>query len=100
LAKRAAHRHGWQTITYQCRGDEVTRRHKTFLATSELVSGRIRVVVVRFEDGGWAPYFRTDTSVEIRDILETVAARWAIVTGMGSGTFFAVDVAVWAEFHA
>ena len=35
-AKRAAHRQGWQTITYNCRGVEVTRQYKTFLATSEL----------------------------------------------------------------
>ena len=78
LAKRAAHRKGWQTITYHCRGVEVTRQYKTFLATSQLVSGQIRVVIVRFEDGGWAPYFCTDTSAEVRDILEAVAARWAI----------------------
>ncbi len=78
LAKRAAHRHGWQRITSKCRRDEVTRRYKTFLATSELVSGQIRVVIVRFEDGGWAPYFCTDPSADVRDILETVAARWAI----------------------
>ena len=78
LAKRAAHRKGWQTITYDCRDDEVTRQYKTFLATSQLVSGQIRVVIVRFEDGGWAPYFCTDTSVKVRDILEAVASRWAI----------------------
>jgi len=78
LAKRAGHPKGWSTITYQCRGAEVTRRYKTFLATSRLVSGQIRVVIVRFEDGGWAPYFCTDTSAEVYDILETVAARWAI----------------------
>ena len=78
VAKRAAHRQGWQTITYPCRGVEVTRQYKTFLATSELVSGQIRVVIVRFEDGGWAPYFCTDTSAEVRDILEAAAARWAI----------------------
>ena len=78
LAKRAGHRQGWQTLTYQCRGVEVTRQYKTFLATSQLVSGQIRVVIERFEDGSWAPYFCTDTSVEVRDILETVAARWAI----------------------
>jgi len=78
LAKRAAHRQGWQTITYRSRNEEVTRQYKTFLATSELVSGPIRVVIVRFEDGAWAPYFCTDTSVEARDVLETVAARWAI----------------------
>ncbi len=78
LAKRAGHRQGWSTITYQCRGVCVTRQYKTFLATSRLVSREIRVVIVRFEDGGWAPYFCTDTSAEVGDILETVAARWAI----------------------
>jgi hypothetical protein len=78
LAKRAGRRHGWRTITYQCRGVEVTRSYKTFLATSRLISGTIRVVIVRFEDGGWAPYFCTDTSAEVSDILEAVAARWAI----------------------
>jgi hypothetical protein len=78
LAKRAAHRLGWQTITYLCRGAWVTRQYKTFLATSKLVSGQIRVVLVRFEDGNWAPYFCTDASAEVRDILEAVAARWAI----------------------
>ena len=78
LPKRAGHRQGWQTITYHCRGVEVTRQYKTFLATSQLVSGQIRVVIVRFEDGSWAPYFCTDTSAEVRDILEAAAARWAI----------------------
>jgi hypothetical protein len=78
LAKRAGHHQGWSTITYPCRGVEVTCQYKTFLATSRLISGEIRVVIVRFEDGGWAPYFCTDTSAEVCDILETVAARWAI----------------------
>jgi hypothetical protein len=78
VAKRAGHHEGWQTIAYPCRGVEVTRQYKTFLATSRLVSGQIRVVIVRFEDGGWAPCFCTDTSAEVRDILEAVAARWAI----------------------
>jgi hypothetical protein len=78
LSKRAAHQQGWQPITYHCRGAEVTRQYKTFLATSQLVRGQIRVVMVRFEDGGWAPYFCTDTSAEVRNILEAAAARWAI----------------------
>ena len=78
LAKRAAHREGWQPITYPCRGVEVTHDYKTFLATSRLVSGPIRVVIVRFENGGWAPYFCTDPSAEVRDILEAYSARWAI----------------------
>jgi hypothetical protein len=78
VGKRASHRQGWQTITYDCRGVEVTRQYKTFLATSQLISGQIRVVILRYEDGSWAPYFCTDTSAEVREILETVAARWAI----------------------
>ncbi len=78
LAKRAAHKQGWQTVSYLCRGVKVTRQVKTFLATSRLVSGVIRVVIVRFGDGGWAPYFCTDASAEVQDILEAVAARWAI----------------------
>jgi len=54
------------------------RQYKTFLATSHLTSGVIRVVILRFEDPSWAPYFCTDSSAEVRDILEAVAARWAI----------------------
>jgi hypothetical protein len=78
LGKRAAHKQGWQSITYCCRGQQVTRQYKTFLATSRLVGGVIRVVIVRFEDGGWAAYFCTDATAEVRDILEGVAARWAL----------------------
>ena len=78
LSKRAASRQGWKSITYHCRGSEVTRQYKSFQATSKLVGGVIGVVIVRFEDGGWAAYFCTDPQMEVRDILETVAARWAI----------------------
>ncbi len=78
LAKRVSAADGWESMTYQCRGEQVTRDYKTFLATSKLVSGVVRVVILRFDDGGWAPYFCTDTQVAVRDILETVAARWAI----------------------
>jgi hypothetical protein len=78
LAKRAAHRDGWQSISFHCRGSEVVREYKTLLATSKLSGGVIRVVIVRFNDGGWAAYFCTDPAVSARDILETVAARWAI----------------------
>lgn len=78
LAKRAAHPHGWQSITYNCRGVEVTRQFKTFVAMSHLTDELIRVVIVQFEDGGWIPYFCTDASAEVRDILEVAAARWAL----------------------
>lgn len=78
LAKRAGHAGGWQSITYTCRGSDVTRQYKTFVAQSRLVDDRIRVVIVRFEDGGWMAYFCTDPNADVRDILEVAAARWAI----------------------
>lgn len=78
LAKRAVNKHGWETITYHCRGVEVTRQYKTFLATSELISGVIRVVILRFDEGDWAAYFRTDSEVSVRAVLETIAARWSV----------------------
>lgn len=78
LAKRAGHHSGWQSITYTCRGSEVTRQYKTFLAKSRMMDGLIRVVIVRFEDGGWIAYFCTDSTAEVRGILEVAAARWAI----------------------
>lgn len=78
LAKRAGSKGGWTTITYRCRGSEVTHQYKTFLATSQLISGVVRVVLVKFPDANWAPYFCTDPTVEPREILETVGARWAI----------------------
>lgn len=78
LAKRAAHPDGWQPITYRCRGVEVTRDYKTFLALSHLVDQPIRVVLVRFDNGGWIPYFCTDPNATVRDILEAAADRWAI----------------------
>ena len=77
LAKRAGHKQGWQSINVLCRGQEVTRTYKTFLATSRLVGGVIRVVLVRF-DGGWAAYFCSDPTANVRDILEAVAARWSL----------------------
>ena len=93
LAKRASHPDGWQTITYRCRGTDVTRDYKTFLAMSHLADQLIRVVLVRFDDGGWIPYFCTDPNATAhnatahnatahnataRDILEAAADRWAI----------------------
>jgi hypothetical protein len=78
LAKRAAHPDGWQSITYRCRGVEVTRDYKTFLAMSHLTDQPIRVVLLLFDDGGWVPYFCTDPDATVRDILEAAADRWAI----------------------
>jgi hypothetical protein len=78
LHQRATKSEGWQSITYRCRSEEVTREYKTFLATSRLVGGVIRVVIVRFDNGSWAAYCCTDPQTTAQDILTTVSARWAI----------------------
>jgi hypothetical protein len=78
LSRRAAHREGWQTIRYCCRGSMVERRFKAFLATSEIVGGTIRVVLLEHSVGNWAVYMSTDSSMRVETILKTVSDRWAI----------------------
>lgn len=78
LAKRAGHRDGWRTIRYLNRGVMVEGRCKTFLATSRLVGGVIRVVLLEHADGNWAAYLGADRSMSAEAILEAVSDRWAI----------------------
>ncbi len=78
LAKRAGRRDGWQTIRYASRGVMVEGRAKTFLATSHLVGGVVRVVLLEHASGNWAAYLRTDPSMPADAILQTVSDRWAI----------------------
>jgi hypothetical protein len=78
LAKRAGQNKGWTQLTYVSRGAEVTRDCKSFLATSKITGGAIRVVIVRFADRNWAAYFSTDPDLSAREIMETISARWAI----------------------
>ena len=78
LAKRAGQRRGWTSLTYPCRGQEVARQYKTFLATTMLIGGPIRVVIIKYDDGNWAPYFCTDATATPLDILTAVTDRWAI----------------------
>lgn len=78
LSKRSKHKKGWQSISYVCRGVAVLRHYKTFLATTSIADGPIRVVIVRFDNGETAAYFSTDPNMSVELILETVAGRWAI----------------------
>src|SRR5438309_2192827 len=77
LAKRAAHRHGWQTDDFVLYNNKVTKTYKTFLATYRPVGGIIRVVLVR-EDNGWEAFFCTDPEATVAQILEAFADRAAI----------------------
>jgi hypothetical protein len=77
LAKRAAHRRGWQTADFVLYGQEVTKTFKTFLATYPPAGGLIRVVLVQ-EDDGWVAFFGTDAAATPQQILEAFADRAAI----------------------
>src|SRR5438477_3254628 len=77
LAKRAAHRHGWQTDVFVLYGKEATKTYKTFLATYPPAGGLIRVVLVREEDG-WKAFLCTAPEARVAQILEAVADRAAI----------------------
>jgi DDE superfamily endonuclease len=77
LAKRAAHRHGWQTLDVVQYGRTVTKTYKTFLATYKPAGGLIRVVLVK-ETAGWVAFFCTDPQASVAAILEAVADRAAV----------------------
>lgn len=77
LAKRARHKRGWQQVECVQYGEKVTKAVKTFEATWPPAGGRIRVVIVR-EDNGWLAYFCTDPAVSAVAILEAMADRGAI----------------------
>jgi len=78
LAKRAGSRGAWRVIRYACRGVTVERRCKTFLATSHVVGGVVRVVILEHGPGNWAAYLSTDQSMSVEAILQAVSDRWAI----------------------
>ena len=78
LTKLAKCEDGWETVEYMCRGHKVVRQIKTFVATSKIAMGPIRVVIVKYENGQWAAYFSSDPNRDVKSILEGIADRWAI----------------------
>jgi len=77
LAKRAAHREGWDVAQCTVYGQTVTKLYKTFLATYRPVGGVIRVVIV-LEDHDWFPFFSTDPHATAVEIIEAFADRATI----------------------
>jgi DDE superfamily endonuclease len=77
LAKRAGQKRGWQQVACVQYGERVVKTIKTFAATWRPAGGRIRVVIVR-EDEGWLAYFCTEPTVTVGEILEAMADRGAI----------------------
>jgi len=77
LAKRAAHRRGWQTEEFRLFNESVSKTYKTFLATYVPAGGLIRVVLLR-EPASWVAYFCTNPAASVAQVLEAVADRAAI----------------------
>ena len=77
LAKRAAHKQGWQKLECTLYGKQITKTYKTFLASYRPVRGVIRVVLVR-EEHGWFAFFSTDPNASVQEILEAFADRATI----------------------
>jgi hypothetical protein len=77
LAKRAGQKRGWRPVACVQYGRRVAKTIKTFLATWRPAGGRIRVVIVREQDG-WLAFFCTDPTVTAAAILEAMADRGAI----------------------
>jgi hypothetical protein len=74
LAKRAGQSRGWQQVECVQYGQRVVKTIKTFLATWKPAGGVIRVVLVKEKDG-WLPFFCTDPTATVAEILAAVADR-------------------------
>jgi len=77
LAKRAAHRRGWNKVECHVYGKTITKTYKTFLATYVPVGGVIRVVIVQ-EPDGCQYFFATDPGLTAAEIIEAFADRSSI----------------------
>jgi hypothetical protein len=77
LAKRAGQTRGWEQVECVQYGAKVTKTIKTFLATYRPAGGRIRVVLVKEEDG-WIPFFSIKAESTVVEILEAMADRGAM----------------------
>lgn len=77
LAKRAAHRQGWEHVACTVYGAEVIKRVKTFLATHRTFGGAVRVVIVR-EANGPQFFYCTDPDADPAEIIEAFADRATI----------------------
>jgi hypothetical protein len=74
LPKRAGQNRGWQTTTI--RGKTV--QYKVFHATCRLLGGKILVIIRRYDNGDWAPFFCSDPDADPLEVLEVILDRWAI----------------------
>jgi hypothetical protein len=79
LAKRAGQRRGWQAVEARTtKGEAVTKRYTTFLATWRPAGGMVRVVILEEDDGSWRAYLCTDPEASVESVVQATLDRWAI----------------------
>jgi hypothetical protein len=70
---------GWEEIECRQYGRVVTKRVKSFIATSRITRGKpIKMVIVKEDEKTWLPLISTDTEVSVLDVLESYAVRFGI----------------------
>jgi hypothetical protein len=77
LMKRAGQKRGWQKVVCDVYGKAETKTIKTFLATSKIFGGMIRVVIV-MEPHGPQFFYCTDIDANVIEIIESFADRAVI----------------------
>jgi hypothetical protein len=71
---------GWEEIECRQYGRVVTKRVKSFIATSRITRGKpIKVVIVKEDEKTWVPLISTHVDVSVLDILESYAVRLQMV---------------------
>jgi hypothetical protein len=79
LKRRASSRSRWTRERFFVYGAWKDVKYKTFVALWPPACGAIRVVIVR-DRKDWRAFFCTDTNASVKEILETIAARFSIET--------------------
>ena len=78
LSRRAQSNRGWFLVKAMLYGREQTRRLKLFRATYRPAGGEVLVLIVREANNSWRAFMCTNLSATAWEILEAVAARFAI----------------------
>ena len=71
----------WREVTLPLYGRPVTLQIKTRVVLQRTLGVKMRLVAVQWEDGPLVFFFCTDTTLTAEEIVQSVAARFAIETG-------------------
>jgi hypothetical protein len=78
LKKRAGQTRGWQELECVTYGKKKVKQYKTFLATTKLIGGMVRIVIIREPNGSWVPLMSTNVNLSVKEIIESYSDRYSI----------------------